>query len=356
MSRTLGEAQQSMKEPESGHAPTDGRPTVLSASHLSVEFELLSGKLKAVDDVTFEVRDGDIFALVGESGCGKSTLAGALLRLVPEPGRIVEGDVFLGGRNVTAMDDETLRRLRGAEVAIVFQAAMSSFNPVVTIGRQVEHVLESHPDVWPSRQDGVAYFDHLLELVRLPVARIRSSFESQLSGGMRQRVAIAFGLLLKPELLVLDEPTTALDVINQGIVIEVLKDLQSRLGITIVFVTHDLAVVAELATTVGVMYAGRLVQTAPIDEVFYGTRRHPYVQALLGSIPNVLQKGRTARPIAGSVPRLNRLPPGCRFAPRCPMAEEVCWAQDPPLLGDGSGNAVACHPLNRSARSEVGER
>jgi peptide/nickel transport system ATP-binding protein len=273
------------------------------------------------------------------------------MRLIPEPGRIVAGDVLLRGRSVTGMDVEELRRARAADVSMVLQAAMGSFNPVIPLGKQVEHVLDAHREVWPSRGEGVDYFDHLLDLVRLPAARTRNSFESQLSGGMRQRVAIAFGLLLRPDVIVLDEPTTALDVINQGIIIEVLKDLQQRLGITIVFVTHDLALVAELATSVGVMYAGRLVQAAPIDDVFYGDRRHPYSQALLASIPNVLHRGRTARAIPGSVPRMDQLPAGCRFAPRCRFAEDVCKTEDPPLLDDGSANEVACHPLNRRGRT-----
>ena len=322
------------------------RQVALEVRNLSVEFEILGGTIRPVDDVSLQIFDGDIFALVGESGCGKSTLATALIRLVPEPGRIVSGDVLLRGSSLQAMNTESLRRIRAAGVALVLQAAMGSFNPVITIEKQVEHVLEAHPEVWKSRRKGLEYFDYLLDLVRLPTDRIRKSYESQLSGGMRQRVAIAFGLLLKPDLVILDEPTTALDVINQGIVIEVLKDLQAELGVTIVFVTHDLAVVAELASRVGVMYAGRLVQSGSVDDVFYGDRRHPYVRALLTSIPNVQVAGRAAKAIAGSVPRLDDLPRGCRFAPRCPVAEAACHTDDPELIL-AADNAVACHPLNR---------
>lgn len=322
------------------------RQVALEVRNLTVEFELPGGSIRPVEDVSLEILDGDIFALVGESGCGKSTLATALMRLVPEPGRIVSGDVLLRGRSLRAMTSDALRRTRAVGVALVMQAAMGSFNPVITIEKQVGHVLESHPEVWTSRRKGLEYFDYLLELVRLPPERIRRSYESQLSGGMRQRVAIAFGLLLKPDVVILDEPTTALDVINQGVVIEVLKDLQAELGVTIVFVTHDLAVVAELATHVGVMYAGRLIQSGSIDDVFYGDRRHPYVRDLLASIPNVQVAGRAAKAIAGGVPRLDELPPGCRFAPRCPLAEPICHQVDPELISD-SHNAVACHPINR---------
>lgn len=320
---------------------------MLEARNLSVDFALPKSRLRAVDNVSLTIPAGDVFALVGESGCGKSTLAGALANLVPSPGVIAEGDVLLRGKSVRSMKREQLRRLRMTELAVVFQAAMSSFNPVVPIGHQVEHVLEAHPEVWSDKKEGLAYFDHLLELVRLPVGQVTGRFESQLSGGMKQRVAIAFACVLKPSILILDEPTTALDVINQRLVIDVLRDLRESLGVTIVFVTHDLSVVAELATTVGVMYAGRMVQVAPIDAIFYDQRRHPYVQALLSSIPNVLKAGRSATSIPGQVPRMDRLPPGCRFAPRCPKAEDVCQTVDPELVDNGLGNSVACHPLNR---------
>lgn len=322
---------------------------VLETRGLSVEFDLPSGKLRAVDDVSLEVRRGDVYALVGESGCGKSTLASALLNLVPDPGRITAGDVVLQGRSLLKMSSEELRKTRAREAATVFQAAMSSFNPVVTIGRQVGHVLDCHPEVWANRNEGLAYFEHLLELVRLPVNRVKGAFESQLSGGMKQRVAIAFACVLRPSVLILDEPTTALDVINQRLVIDVLQDLRDKLDVTIIFVTHDLSVVAELATTVGVMYAGRMAQIARIDEIFSGVRRHPYVEALLSSVPNVLVAGRNAKTIPGAVPRLDRPPPGCRFAPRCQLAERVCELEDPALIDDGVGNRVACHPLNRAA-------
>jgi peptide/nickel transport system ATP-binding protein len=232
---------------------------------------------------------------------------------------------------------------------MVFQAAMNSFNPVVTIGRQVDHMLEAHPEVFPSAQEGRAYFNALLSMVRLPPDRIWRSFEHQLSGGMKQRVAIAFALLLRPSILVLDEPTTALDVLNQRMVLDVLRDLHQSLGVTIVFVTHDLAVVAELATRVAVMYAGRLVESGTVDEIFATGRRHPYVAALVSAIPSVLDEGLRVGPIAGQVPNLADLPPGCRFAPRCRLARAICHEVEPPLLSDGGGHAVACHVANEEA-------
>lgn len=330
------------------------RQVVLEAQNLSIDFQLPTVRLRAVDDVSLKIYADDVYALVGESGCGKSTLAGALLNLVPEPGVIAGGDVLLRGKSILSMSAEELRRTRMAEVAMVFQAAMSSFNPVVTIGHQVQHVLECHPEVWPDRREGLEYFEHVLELVRLPARQVRNTFESQLSGGMKQRVAIAFACILKPSILILDEPTTALDVINQRLVIDVLQDLREKLGVTILFVTHDLSVVAELATTVGVMYAGKMAQVASIDSIFYERRRHPYVEALLSSVPNVLQPGRSARSIPGQVPRPDQLPPGCRFAPRCALVEPVCLKDDPVLVGDGQGNAVACHVVNRGLVSPAG--
>jgi peptide/nickel transport system ATP-binding protein len=319
---------------------------VVSVRDLSVAFNLGARTLTAVDGVSFDIFEHDIFALVGESGSGKSTLAAALVELVPPPGRIVAGDVWLRGASVQTMSASQLRHARGAEVAMVFQAAMSSFNPVVTIERQVVHSLEAHPEVWPTNNEGMAYFDTILRLLNLPVQRVRSAYESQLSGGMKQRVAIALALVLKPSVLVLDEPTTALDVINQRTVIEVLRRIHGELGVTILFVTHDLGVVGELARTIGIMYAGQLVQVASTEEIFEGSRRHPYVTALLASVLDVLDDERGAASIPGMVPRLDDLPPGCRFAPRCMHAMELCRRAEPRLYDDGSGNAVACFVVN----------
>jgi len=331
-----------------GVAPPQGRAGVklVEVDGLTVSFGEGSGSVRAVEDVSLSVYEGDIYALVGESGCGKSTLAYSLLDIVPPPGRISAGDVRVRGQSLKSLPRKELRRLLGAEIAIVFQAAMNAFNPVITIGEQVEHILKAHPEVFPDRQEGRAYFEHLLELVSLPPERIWDSFESQLSGGMKQRVAIAVTLLLKPSVLVLDEPTTALDVLNQRLVIDILRDLHETLGITILFVTHDLAVVAELATRVAVMYAGRLVEAGTVREIFKSERRHPYVEALINAIPSILDRGLTVHPIGGQVPNLAELPVGCRFAPRCPHAQEICRRIEPPLLADDEDHLVACHVVN----------
>ncbi len=334
-------------------APTadsaDTGDALLEVDDLTVAFGDGPGSVRAVENVSLSVGAGEIYALVGESGCGKSTLAYSLLGIVPPPGRTAGGDVRFRGRSTVSMDKHELNELRGAELSMVFQGAMNAFNPVLTIGTQVEHILQAHPGSFDSKEDGKAYFDHLIELVQLAPERIWNGYESQLSGGMKQRVAIAVALLLKPSLVVLDEPTTALDVLNQRLVIDILKSLHRELGITIIFVTHDLAVVAELASRVAVMYAGRLVESGTVDEIFAGGgRRHPYVKALINAIPSVLDAGLKVKPIGGQVPNLAQLPPGCRFAPRCPLAEDICSQVEPPLESDAHDHLVACHVVNRS--------
>lgn len=317
-------------------------PTILEVDELSVDF----GNLRAVDTVSLAVREGDIYALAGESGCGKSTLAYSLLGMVPPPGRVSTGEIRYRGRNLTGMSRRELDQMRAAEVSMVFQAAMNAFNPVVTIGSQVLHVLEAHPDSFPNRREGRDYFEYLLRLVRLDPHVVWNGYESRLSGGMKQRVAIALALLLRPSVLVLDEPTTALDILNQRLVIDILNDLHEKLGVTIIFITHDLALVAELANRVAVMYAGRLVEAGTIDEIFYDERRHPYVSALIRAVPSVTADTSLIKPIPGRVPSLAELPKGCRFAPRCLLAEPICHEIDPPLLSDAAGHGIACHVVN----------
>ncbi|MBO0810813.1 MAG: ABC transporter ATP-binding protein [Microlunatus sp.] len=337
------------------HADSDGgtstdklTPTIIDVQGVSVNF----GALRAVDQVSLTVREGDIYALAGESGCGKSTLAYSLLGMVPPPGVVSTGEIQFRGRNLTRMDRRQLDQLRGAEISMVFQAAMNAFNPVITIGTQVEHVLQAHPDSFPNRAEGREYFEYLLRLVRLDPEVVWNGYESRLSGGMKQRVAIALGLLLRPSVLILDEPTTALDILNQRLVIDILNDLHETLGVTIIFITHDLALVAELANRVAVMYAGRLVEAGTIDEIFYDERRHPYVSALIRAVPSVTADTELIKPIPGRVPSLSELPDGCRFAPRCSLAEDVCRRVDPPLLGDENGHAIACHVVNAGLGTE----
>jgi peptide/nickel transport system ATP-binding protein len=223
---------------------------------------------------------------------------------------------------------------------------MNALNPVITVGTQVGHIISAHPGVFSSPKEGREYFERLLQLVRLSPERVWNTYESRLSGGMKQRVAIAVALLLRPSVLVLDEPTTALDVLNQRLVIDILRDLHDALGMTIMFVTHDLGLVAELAQRVAVMYAGRLVEVGTAEEVFYGQRRHPYARALIEAIPSVLGDRGLIRSIPGQVPNLAQLPPACRFAPRCSVARPICNEVEPKLLTDAHRHSVACHVAN----------
>ena len=326
---------------------------LLAVDNLTVSFGRGSREVRAVEGVTLSVMEGDIYGVVGETGCGKSTLASALLDIVASPGRVTGGEVRIKGRSLASMSVKERDRMRGAEIGMVFQSSMNAFNPVITIGAQVRHILKAHPDVFPDQHEGIAYFEHLCTLMRLDYALIWKSFESQLSGGMKQRVAIAISALLKPQILVLDEVTTALDVWNQRLVMAILRDLHRRLGVTIIFVTHDLAVVAELASRVAVMYAARLVESATVQEIFAVGRRHPYVAALVGAIPSILEDGRSVQPIPGQVPSLADLPRGCRFASRCTLVEEVCLSEEPPLLANSSGHLVACHVVNAGLEVET---
>jgi peptide/nickel transport system ATP-binding protein len=333
--------------PQNGTRPE----TLLEITDLTVAF----GPVHAVEGVSLNIEQGKVYGLVGESGCGKSTLAYSLLGMVQAPGRVAGGAVRFRGKDLTRMSYRELRRLRAQHIAVVFQAAMSGFNPVISISDQVEHVLEAHPDVYPDRAEGRQRFAELLQLVRLRPEQVLRAYESRLSGGMKQRVAIAIALLLRPEVLVLDEPTTALDVLSQRQVIDIVRDLHERLGTTVVFVTHDLAVVAELADRVAVMYAGRLVESGTAEEIFYGERRHPYVKALISAMPSLVADPGTLRSIPGQVPDLTALPRGCRFAPRCAFAEPICHQTEPELLGGAGGHAVSCHVVNRVVNRVVNE-
>lgn len=320
-----------------------GAGPVVEVDNLTISF----GRLKAVEQVSLSVQMGEVYAIVGESGCGKSTLAYSLLNVVPPPGRVIAGDVRVHGRSLLSMSRKDLNALRAVDIAMVFQAAMNTLNPVITIGRQVDHILRAHPGVFATEKEGRQYFEHLLRLVRLSPERVWNTFESRLSGGMKQRVAIALALLLRPGVLVLDEPTTALDVLNQRLVIDILHDLHDTLRMTIIFVTHDLALVAELAERVAVMYAGRLVEVGPVQEIFYGRRRHPYAVALIEAIPSVMGNRNLIKSIPGQVPSLIDPPPGCRFAARCPLARnDICRTVEPPLLADDHNHLVACHVAN----------
>src|SRR3954465_11036913 len=299
---------------------------LLTVEHLDTVFDLPDGPAPAVIDVTFHVKAGETLCLVGESGSGKSVTALSILRLVQRPGRIAGGRILFKGRDLLTLDERQMQKIRGAEIALVFQEPMTALNPVFTIGNQIEETLMVHGVARgrAARERAVA----LLEAVSIPDPQRRvRDYPHQLSGGLRQRALIALALACGPSLVIADEPTTALDVTIQAQILDLLRDLQQRFKLALLLITHDLGVVAEMADRVAVMYAGRIVEEAPVRELFRDPR-HPYTKGLLGSIPGGAPGGRL-QAIQGTVPPLGKLPPGCAFAPRCPNRFEPCDVAPP---------------------------
>jgi oligopeptide/dipeptide ABC transporter ATP-binding protein len=316
-------------------------PPLLDVRDLRTEFRTSTGVVRAVDGVTFDVRAGETLALVGESGCGKSVTALSVMRLIPvPPGRIAGGQVLFDGRDLLALPDRELRRVRGKDIGMVFQEPMTSLNPVLTIGRQVTEPLEHHLGMRPA--EARARATELLATVGIPEPTRRlGQYPHEFSGGMRQRVMIAIALSCRPRLVLADEPTTALDVTIQAQILELLRQLSREFGVAMVMITHNLGVVARYADRVNVMYAGRVVERGAAAEI-YARPRHPYTLGLLRSVPR-LDRPRRARldPIPGQPPDLARLGPGCPFRPRCAFAVERCHEM-PPLAEVEPGHFSAC--------------
>jgi oligopeptide/dipeptide ABC transporter ATP-binding protein len=304
---------------------------LLSVEDLRVRFWTSRGLVHAVNGITFDVRPGETLGLVGESGCGKSVTALATMGILPRAARIPTGSIKLDGRELVGLPERAWRRVRGKEIAMIFQDPMTSLNPVLTVGAQLREAIEEHLDL--DRKGATARAVELLEQVGIPAAKDRlKSYPHQFSGGMRQRVMIAIALACEPKLLIADEPTTALDVTVQAQILELMKDLRERLGMAILLITHDLGVVAEMVDEVAVMYAGRIVERGPVAEVF-AEPQHPYTEALLRSIPRVgMRYTQPLAAIRGMVPSPLEWQAGCRFAPRCDYAFERCRNDDPRLL------------------------
>ncbi len=318
----------------------------LSLSGLTVSFASERGRVRAVDDVGFDLVRGETLGLVGESGCGKSVTSLSLLRLLdPDVARIERGEARLGDVELLSMGERELSRIRGARVAMIFQEPMTSLNPVYTVGAQIDEAIRLHRRV--SRRQARARTIELLSRVKIPAPEARAdAYPHELSGGMRQRVMIAMALACDPEVLIADEPTTALDVTIQAEILELLGELQRAMGMAILLVTHDLGVVAEVASRVVVMYAGRVVERGPVDALF-AQPLHPYTAGLFRSIPPVgaSRDGGARRKlptIEGVVPSLRELPRGCRFEPRCPARQARCAAEEPSLEARGDRD-VRCH-------------
>ncbi|MDP3264608.1 MAG: ABC transporter ATP-binding protein [Tabrizicola sp.] len=312
---------------------------VLEVQNLSVAYAMPGGALQAVRDVSLSVARGEVLGIMGESGCGKSTLAAAMINLLPPAARVGQGAVRLNGTDMLRLAPAAQRALRGRSVAMVFQDPMTAFNPVLTIGQQVADFVGAH-DASLARPDRLAA---MLDRVGIPdAARCLGRYPHELSGGMRQRVAIAAALLMQPDVLIADEPTTALDVTMEAQIIHLLRDLRTTFDGAIVIVTHHLGVIAELCDRVAVMYAGEVVEEGPVDAIFHDPQ-HPYTRALLACDPAVVDPASGRLPtIAGRLPDLTAPPPGCAFEPRCGMALAVC-SQPVPRRVPAAGRSVLCH-------------
>lgn len=318
---------------------------VLSVRDLVIQYEGAGGVVQAVRGVRFDLAPDESLAVIGESGCGKTTLGLALMGLLPKSARIVAGQILYRTRDgrvtdVVRLSGRELRDFRWKECAMVFQGALNAFNPVLKIWDQVLDTARAHG--LRDRTRVREQCERLLRLVQLDPDRVLQSYPHELSGGMRQRVMIALSLLLEPRLVIYDEPTTALDILTQRAIIEVLRSLRQELGFAMVFISHDLPLAAELADRVATMYAGRIVELAPVRDLFYRPR-HPYTRGLLRAVPPVSGSLTTVASIPGSPPSLAELPPGCSFAPRCELATDRCRSEDPPLCMVGADHWSACH-------------
>lgn len=314
---------------------------LLDIKNLKTYFYTYNGIVKAVDGINLHINREEVLGIVGETGCGKSVTVRSLLKLVPDPGRIVSGRVLLDGEDIMALKEKQLRAIRGGRMAMIFQNPLSSLNPVFTIGDQVCHIIRIHQgiDQKKARQRAVDMFS----LVRLANSnRLLQKYPHELSGGQLQRVMIAMALSCQPELLIADEPTTALDVTIQAQILTLMLDLKDKTRTAIMLITHDLGVVAAICDRVAIMYAGLIVEEASVNDIF---RRplHPYTEGLIASIPGRGNRNEDLATITGMVPNLVKLPAGCRFHPRCPLAEGICQQESPVLSERQDRHKVACH-------------
>lgn len=303
---------------------------VLDVKQLRTSFFSSDGEVPAVDDISFSVNKGEILGIVGESGCGKSVTSLSIMKLIPQPpGKIVGGEILLDGEDLVKASEKRMREIRGNEVAMIFQEPMTSLNPLFTIGDQLTEGIKLHKKL--NKKAAIQQAVEMLKLVGLPRAeQIIKEYPHQLSGGMRQRVMIAMALSCHPRLLIADEPTTALDVTIQAQILSLMKDLNQKLDTAIVMITHDLGVVAEVCERVIVMYAGKIVEEAPVKEIFKNPK-HPYTQGLLQSVPDVREKKERLYSIPGNVPKPGSIKTGCRFAARCEFVHDRCLTESPPL-------------------------
>jgi oligopeptide/dipeptide ABC transporter ATP-binding protein len=324
--------------------PKTVKKPLLEIKNLKTYFFTEDGVVKAVDGVDLEVYPGEVLGLVGESGCGKSVSLLSVMRLISQPGKITEGEILFDGQNLLKLSETEMTHVRGNRISMIFQQPQTALNPVFKVGDQIAEVLSIHQDL--GKEDGLQRAVELLKMVGIPEPEKRAqAFPHELSGGMAQRVMIAMALACVPELLIADEPTTALDVTIQAQILDLMRGLRNKVGASVVLITHDLGVVAEMAERVAVMYAGRIVEQADVKPLF-ANPHHPYTQGLMGSIPILGKIKERLEVIPGTVPNLVNLPPGCRFAPRCKARIEhqlqMCTETEPDLLAVSSDHLVRC--------------
>jgi len=318
--------------------PVLASEALLEVKDVKTYFYTTTGVVKAVDGVSFTLNKGEVLGIAGESGCGKSTLAYSIIRLVPPPGKIVSGEIYFEGRNVLKLSDESFRKeIRWKKISMVFQGAMNALNPVYTVGDQIAEVLILHKGLTKKEAYNKVY--ELLSLVGIDPKRAHS-YPHELSGGMKQRVMIAMALALNPPLVIADEPTTALDVVVQAQIMNLLKKLQKELRMSIILITHDLSLIAEIADKVAILYAGKLVEYGTAKQIYYNPQ-HPYTKGLLASIPRLKGEITKLEWIPGVPPDLRFPPPGCRFEPRCKYRMPKC-KEEPPIIEIEPGHYVAC--------------
>jgi oligopeptide/dipeptide ABC transporter ATP-binding protein len=322
---------------------TEQKEPLLVIRDLHTLFHTFDGIVNAVDGVDLEILQGETLGLVGESGCGKSVTALSILKLLACPPAEIKGRIEFQGENLLDLDREGIRKIRGNAISMIFQEPMTSLNPVLTIGEQISEAIRLHQDM--KRHEAWRWGEQMLQMVQIPAPRARArEYPHKLSGGMRQRAMIAMALSCNPQLLLADEPTTALDVTIQAQILTLMMRLKEEFGTSILLITHDLGIIAEMASRVVVMYAGRVVEEALVRELFKDPR-HPYTQGLLGSIPVIGRRAKTGRrlqEIPGMVPSPLEMPRGCRFHPRCPKVMEVCSRDEPPLVVLGEHRRVSC--------------
>lgn len=334
-----------MQHKSSITAHTNGRfqdaPVLLQVNDLSTDFLIEDAPpAHALVDISFTLHEGEVLGLVGESGCGKTTLMLSLMRLLPANGRIVNGVVNFQKQDLLSLNEHEMNDVRWKNIAMIFQGAMNALNPVRTVGEQIAEAITLHNDI-QNKKVVTERVNELLNLVGIGPER-RNQYPHQYSGGMRQRAMIAMALACNPQVVIADEPTTALDVMVQAQILELLDKLRDKLGLSILFVTHDLGVVAEMCDTVLVMYGGVTAEYADVDTIF-NNPQHPYTRELLRAFPDLTRPNEKLASIPGYPPRLNALPAGCRFAPRCPVAIARCQEEDPPLHEIGRGHYASCH-------------